>query len=100
MFEVHKPKRKPIVVIRAASESELSKYERHKLASIEVRAQENKIESISISVDGTKQQIEPLNKEVKIDLGCLATKSVVTPAEISLDELFFIKCELEESMLK
>ena len=62
MFDVHKPKQKPIIVIRAASASELSEYEKQKLANIENNAQENKIEIISLNIDGNKQQIDPLNK--------------------------------------
>jgi ABC-type Zn uptake system ZnuABC Zn-binding protein ZnuA len=99
MFDVRKPKQKPIVVIRAATGSELSEYEKHKLANIEKNAQENKIEVISLNVDGNKQRLEPLNKEVTIDLGSLAQKSSVTPNEISSDDLFVIKCELDEAAL-
>lgn len=99
MFEVHKPKQKPIVVIRAASENELSNYEKWKLASIEEQAQENKIEQITLSIDGNSRTIGPVNKEVKIDLGSLATKSKVAPSDISEEDLFFIKCELDDSML-
>ena len=97
MFDVRKQKQKPIVVIRAATSSELSNYEKRKLANIEENAQENKIEVISLSVNGNKQQVEPLNKEVNIDLGSLAFKSSITAEDISSDELFFIKCELEDS---
>jgi hypothetical protein len=43
-------------------------------------------------------QIDPINKEVRIDLGNLAFKSKVTPGDLSADELFFIKCELEEDI--
>lgn len=97
MFEVHKPRQKPIVVIRAASGKELSEYERHKLANIEKNAQENKIEVISLNVDGHKQQIEPLNKEVQINLGSMALKSNVAPADLSTEDLFVIKCELDNT---
>lgn len=97
MFDVKKPKQKPIVVIRAATGKELSEYEKHKLASIEKNAQENKIEVISLNIaGGHKQQIEPLNKEVQIDLGSLALSSSVTPADISTEDLFVIKCELND----
>lgn len=99
MFEVSKPKQKPIVVIRAATKNELTNYEKRKLAGIEANAQENKIEVISISVGGTKHQVEPLNKEVTIDLGRLATKSKVTQEDMSNEELFLIKCELDENTL-
>jgi ABC-type Zn uptake system ZnuABC Zn-binding protein ZnuA len=99
MFDVKKPKQKPIVVIRAATGKELSEYEKHKLASIEKNAQENKIEVISLNVDGHKQRIEPLNKEVQIDLGSLALSSSVTPADMSTEDLFVIKCELNDTEL-
>lgn len=91
MFEVHRAQRKPIVVIRAASGYELSKYEKRKLANIEENAQENKIESISINNE--RQYLDPVSKEVKINLGGLAAKDKITPSELSTEELFFIKCE-------
>jgi hypothetical protein len=97
MFDVRKPKQKPIVVIRAATGHELSNYEKRKLANIEENAQENKIEVIRVNNQVLK--IDPLNKEVKIDLGDLAFKQKVTPAEISSEDLFFIKCELDEEDL-
>ena len=96
MFDVRKPTKKPIVVIRAATGNELSNYEKRKLANIEDNAQENKIEVIR--VNNQKLQIDPINKEVKIDLGNLAFKSKVTPGDISANELFFIKCELEDEI--
>lgn len=94
MFEVRKPKQKPIVLIRSATGNELSNYEKRKLASIEANAQENTIEQVSLSIDNNKQTIAPIDKEVTIELGSLATKSEITPADLSVDELFFIKCEL------
>ena len=98
MIEIRKPTSKPIVVIRAASGHELSNYEKRKLANIEENAQENKIEVIK--VNNQKLQIDPINKEVRIDLGGLAFKSKVAPEDLSMDELFFIKCELDENELK
>ena len=95
MFDVRKPKQKPIVVIRAATASELSEYEKNKLASIEENAQENRIEVVSLNVNGNKQRILPLNKEVEINLGKMALKSDVAPADLTPDELFYIKCELD-----
>lgn len=97
MFDVRKPNQKPIVVIRAATGNELSNYEKRKLASIEDNAQENKIEVIK--VNDQRLQIDPINKEVRIDLGGLAFKSKVGPEELSADELFFIKCELDDEAL-
>ena len=76
MFEIHKPKPKSIVVIRAATGSELSNYEKSKLATVETNAQENKIETISLN--GNILPIDPINKEVKLDLGSLAFKQKVT----------------------
>lgn len=96
MFDVRKPTKKPIVVIRAATGNELSNYEKRKLANIEDNAQENKIEVIH--VNNQRLQIDPINKEVKIDLGNLAFKSKVTPGDLSADELFFIKCELDDDI--
>ena len=97
MFDINKPKQKPIVIIRAATASELSIYEKHKLASIEENAQENKIDTIKLKIDNDIECLEPVNKEVTIDLGKLALKSEVTPEEISAEELFFIKCELDDT---
>jgi hypothetical protein len=97
MLEIKRPVKKPIVVIRAATGNELSNYEKRKLANIEENAQENKIESIV--VNDQRLQIDPLNKEVKIDLGGLAFKSAVAPKDLSTDELFFIKCELDDAEL-
>jgi hypothetical protein len=97
MIEIRKPEHKPIVVIRAATGNELSNYEKCKLANIEDNAQENKIEVIR--VNDQRLAIDPLNKEVRIDLGNLAFKNKVGPQELSADELFFIKCELDDTSL-
>ena len=99
MFDVRKPKQKPIVVIRAASAAELSEYEKEKLASIQANAEENLINIISLDIDGNKQSIQPIDKEVTIDLGSLALQSSITPDDISQDDCFIIKCELDEDML-
>lgn len=96
MFDVRKPSKSPIVVIRAATGNDLSNYEKRKLANIEDNAQENKIEVIR--VNDQRLQVDPINKEVRIDLGNLAFKSKVTPSDLSIDELFFIKCELDETI--
>jgi hypothetical protein len=93
MIEIRKPVQKPIVVIRAATGNELSNYEKRKLANIEDNAQENKIEVIRLN--GKRLEIDPLNKEVEINLGVLSTKDEVTPDELSDDDLFWIKCEIE-----
>jgi hypothetical protein len=94
MFDVRRPKQKPIVIIRAASGHELSNYEKHKLETIEDCAQRNVIESIKIN--GVVQHIDQLNKEVDIELGNLAFKSKISDSDIDNKELFFIKCELDE----
>lgn len=78
--------------IRAASASELTKYEKDKLSSIEDRAQQNKIECFRIN--GNRVPIDS-NKTVNIDMGKLAFKSAVTSDDIDSSELFFIKCELD-----
>ena len=95
MIDIKKPEQKPIVIIRAATGHELSNYEKRKLANIEDNAQENKIEAIRLN--NQRLNIDPLNKEVRIDLGGLAFKSTVKPDDLSADDLFFINCELSES---
>ena len=96
MFDIRRPAQKPMVIIRTATGNELSNYEKRKLANIEENAQENKIEVISLN--DKRLQIDPLNKEVKIELGDLAFKQKVMSTDISEEELFFIKCELDESI--
>lgn len=98
MFDIKNTKKSPPVVIRAATGNELSTYEKRKLASIEENAQENKIELVSLNIGGQKQRLNAVNKEVEISLGSLASKSSVSPADISLKEAFYIKCELEDDM--
>lgn len=95
MFDVRKVQPQQVTIIRAASGYELSNYEKNKLASIEENAQENKIESISINNE--RQYLDPISKEVKISLGELAAKDRITPEELSMDDLFFIKCEFDEN---
>ena len=97
MIEIRKPTKKPIVVIRAATGHELSNYEKRKLANIEENAQENKIEIIKLN--NQRLPIDTINKEVKIELGNMAFKSKVSPEDISSEELFFIKCELDENSI-
>ena len=97
MLEIRKPTHKPIVVIRAATGHELSMYEKRKLANIEENAQENKIEAISVKVNDQKQRLPIESKEVCIDLGELALKNIITPNELSTDELFLIECSLNDT---
>lgn len=98
MFDIRKPKQKVSVPIRAASKVELVNYEKHKAATDKESLTENKIEAIR--VNDNKLQIDPINKEVRIDLGNLAFKSKISPSELTADEYFFISCELDENDLK
>ena len=93
-FDVKRPAQKPIVVIRAATGNELSNYEKRKLSNIEDNAQENKIEVIK--VNDQVMPVDKLNKEVRIDLGKLSQKDTITSDEISDEDLFWIKCELDK----
>ena len=93
MFNVQRPKQEAIVVIRAATAHELSAYEKHKLAHIEENAQENKIESIRVNDE--KLKIDPVSKEVKIELGNLAFKQEISSNDLSSKDLFLIECGLE-----
>jgi hypothetical protein len=94
-FDAHKPKQKPIVIIRTASAHELSNYEKYKLKTIEENAQENKIETIKLAVAEEEHFAKISNKEAVINLGELALENKVSPDNISLDELFFIECSLD-----
>ena len=94
-FDVRKPNKEPIVVIRTASAHELSDYEKFKLQNIEENAQENKIELIKLDVNGATIPASVSNKEAVIELGELALQNKITPKEISPEELFFIKCALD-----
>ena len=96
-FDVCKTNQKPPILIRAASGYELSEYEKEKLASIEDTAQENKIESIKIN--DKKLYIDADSKEVTIMLGDLAFKSKINLEDLAIDDIVFIKCELDESKL-
>lgn len=98
MIDVRKPNNKPVTIIRAASGHELSNYEKNKLANIEENAQKNKIEVITLN--DKKLPIDSTNKEVKINVGNLAFKNKIEPKDLSSDELFFIKCELDDKDLK
>ena len=99
MIKVQKPQQKnnPITVIRAASGNELTNYEKKKLASIEENAQENTIEAIR--VNGKRAVVDPETKVAQINLGDLAFRSTVSPSDLDNGELFFIRCELDESTL-
>ena len=96
MIDIRKPDTNPIVVIRAATGNELSNYEKRKLENIEENAQVNKIEVIK--VNNQPLQIDPINKEVKLDLGTLAFRNTINPKDLESEELFFIKCELDETV--
>lgn len=94
MINMQKQKSNTAVVIRTATGHELSEYEKNKLANIEENAQANKIEVISIN--GQRVQLDPVQKEAKINLGNLAFRSAVGPVDIASDELFFIQCSLDD----
>ena len=79
--------------IRAATASELTKYEKNKLAGIEDKAQQNRIETIRLN--GTRLKPDSDTKAVNINVGDLAFKSVVAPDDLSSNELFFIRCSLD-----
>jgi hypothetical protein len=97
MFEVRRPKEKPIVVIRTATPHELSSYEKWKLENIEEGAQVNKLEMIKVVTPSKKDTFASIeNKTAKIELGDLALKNKVTSKDISPEELFLIECALEE----
>ena len=97
MINVYKQVERPVVLIRAATGYELTRYERYKLANIEEGAQVNTIETIKIN--GQPVPVDRATKEANIELGDLAFKSEVLPDDVSLSELFFIKCELDDSDL-
>ena len=93
MIKIQTQESTPITVIRAASGSELTEYEKKKLASIEELAQQNKIEAIK--VNGKRATIDPETKVAQINVGDLAFKSTVSPRDIDTGELFFIRCSLD-----
>ena len=80
-------------IIRAASGSELTAYEKSKLAKIEEHAQQNKLEAIKLN--GKRVTIDSDTKTANIKVGDLAFKSAVTSNEIDNNELFFIRCSLD-----
>jgi hypothetical protein len=94
-FDVRKPNKNPVVVIRSASAHELSNYEKFKLQNIEENAQENKIEMIKLDINGKKVHTSISNKEAVIELGELALHNEVVPSVLSKDELFIIDCALD-----
>ena len=92
MFELHKPEKTPVVLIRAASGFELSAADRRKLDSIEENAQENTIEAISLN--GDLLQINHETKEVAITLNDLALPgNKITPDDFSDEHTFIFSCE-------
>lgn len=93
MIKVQQKQSTPVSVIRTASERELSDYEKTKLASIEDKAQQNKLEVIRLN--GERVPIDTNTKTADIKVGNLAFKSVVTSKDIDNNELFFIRCSLD-----
>lgn len=99
MIKVQKQqKNSPITVIRAVSRDELANYEKNKLAGINERAQQNKIDVIraNITEDSIANkcvQIGQDTKTARINIGSLVFRSAVTADELDPSELFFIRCE-------
>ena len=93
MIKIQKQQPVQTSVIRTASESELSQYEKNKLASIEERAQQNRLEVIR--VNGNRVPVDPDTKTVNIKVGDLAFKNVVNSNDLDSNELFFIRCALD-----
>ena len=93
MLEIKRQAQKSVVVIRAATGYELSEYEKNKLATIEDKAQENKIEVIK--VNGQILQIDPMTKSVNIELENEIFKDTITPGHVATEGLFHIKCDLD-----
>lgn len=104
MIKIQKQqKNEPITVIRAASGNELTNYEKQKLASVEEKAQQNKIEAIKVegqSISGHRATIDEDTKVAYLKLGDMAFKSEITPDDLDDEKWFFIQCELDESMLE
>lgn len=99
MFEVRRPKKKPIVVIRTATPQELSDYEKWKIKNIEEGAQVNKIEAVRIMTSSNKEVFASIDDKIAtIELGDIALKSKVAPEDLSPEELFLIECSLEDSI--
>lgn len=96
-FEVTRHKKEQPILIRTASNYELTEYEKNKLAGIEENAQKNKLEGVRLN--GNRLDIDTNSKEVAINLGDLAFKSLVTPGDLAADDIFFIKCELRNEDL-
>ena len=97
MIKVQKQTNDPITLIRTATGAELSEYEKQKLASISANAQPNKLELIY--VNGVRVPIDSTTKAAQIDLGGLAFKDTISPEDLHDEKPFFIKCELDESVL-
>lgn len=97
MIKIQRPREnQSIAVIRAASYNEFTKYERQKLAEIEEKAQQNKLEAINLN--GEKVLIDPNTKTAQIELGDLAFKNTISFDEIN-DDNIFIECTLDDSIL-
>ena len=97
MFEVRRPEKKPIVVIRTATPHELSNYEKWKLENIEEGAQVNKLETVRVVTPSNKEAFASIeNKTARLELGELALKTKITSEDISPEELFLIECTLED----
>jgi hypothetical protein len=99
MFEVRRPKKKQIVVIRTATPQELSDYEKWKIKNIEEGAQVNKIEAVRIMTSSNKEVFSSIDDKIAtIEVGELALKNRITSEDISPEELFLIECALDDSI--
>lgn len=89
MIEINKPKAQQTTqVIRTASSYELTLEEKEKLAKIDDLAEPNVIERISVN----GELLEPVDKQIDITLGNLATTDVVTPQLVDPNSVFIIEC--------
>ena len=98
MFDIRRPaakNKKQISVIRTATATELRNYEMLKL--VKGREPENNVKITNVV--NQRFHFIPPNQLDKNKLGNLAFKQSISPADVSVDELFFIKCELDESAL-
>jgi hypothetical protein len=94
-FDAHcKAKAKSPIIIRTASAHELTNYEKFLLKTLEMNAQENRIENIRLDINGKTQLADISEKEAIIKLGSLASQNKIYPEDFSSD-IFTIECVLE-----
>lgn len=89
MIEINKPRAQQTTqVIRTASSYELTLEEKEKLARIDDLAEPNIIERISVN----GELLEPVDKQINIPLGKMATMDVITPQLVDSNSVFIIEC--------